>query len=214
MLGRPGEAEPGVLSAVVAVLLATSAPVSIVGGVSPDGAFEVVLEADHDTPRFDAYELKGGDEQFPAFLVRKRKGSAILGRFPWPGAASEREALLRDRTQIMWRSDSAAVAINTRDTHYANSLVLALDPASGVVSRLPVPPYADLTGRPDPPPEKLRSRGRDIAIHWTAAGLLVFETWRWGDASYPLSYRVSLRLTQGRLVVVDREPIADGRPAW
>jgi hypothetical protein len=36
-------------------------PVPLAGGVSPDGAFEVALEADHDTPRFAEYEFKGGE---------------------------------------------------------------------------------------------------------------------------------------------------------
>jgi len=202
------------LSMVVAILVSTIEPVPVAGGVSPDGAFEVALEADHDTPRFVEYEFKGGDEQFPAVLVLERGRGTLVRRVPWPGAASETEVLLRNRTQVKWRSDSAAVAINTRDAFYAHSLVLALDPKRGRFAEVPIPPYAELTGRLTPPDERLRSRGRNIAINWTPEGLLAFEVWLWGDVDYPISYRVSLRLSGGRFVVQDRKPIVEGTPSW
>lgn len=198
----------------IAVVLGTTEQVPLSGGVSPDGAWEVALEADHDSPRFREYEFKGGDEQFPAFLVVDRGSRAVLGRIPWPGAASEKEVLLRDRTQVKWRSDSTAVAINTRDAFYAQSLVLVRKPQNRRFTDVPLPPYAELSGHARPPDEKVRPRGRNIAIRWTAEGYLIFETWLWGDVEYPLSYRVSLRLKDGRLEVQDRQPIMEGTPPW
>jgi hypothetical protein len=203
-----------VISIAIAVVLSAGEPVPINGGVSPDERYEVVLEADHDSPRFLEYEFKGGEEQFPALLVVHRGSRGILGRFPWPGAATETESRLRDRTQVKWRSDSAAVAINTRDRFYAQTLVLAHHAESGRFAAVAIPPYAELTGRPMPPDHKLRSRGREISIGWTDEGRLVLETWLWGEVDYPLSYRLSLRLAGGRFVVHDREPILEGTPSW
>ena len=202
------------LNIAITVALSVSEPVPINGGVSPDDKYEVVLEADHDSPRFVEYEFKGGEEQFPALLVVNRSSGVIVGRVPWPGAASETESLLRDRTQVKWRSDSAAVAINTRDRFYADTLVLVRHAESGRFAVVTIPPYTELSGRPMPPQEKLRSRGREISIRWTTEGRLVLETWLWGEVDYPLSYRVSLQLAGGRLVVHDREPIVEGTPSW
>jgi hypothetical protein len=162
-----------------------------------------------------ALTMPGTAAHDPGIGARLRPESALsMGRNTQPGAASESEVRLRDRTQVKWRSDSAAVAINTRDTFYAHNLVIARDRASGRFAAVPIPPYAELAGRPTPPAEKLRSRGRSIAIRWTAEGLLVLETWLWGEVDYPLSYRVSLQLTGDRLVVHDRQPITQGTPSW
>jgi hypothetical protein len=202
------------LSLAVASLLSVAEPVVLASGVSPDGAYEVLLEADHDTPSFTKYAFKGVDENFPAFLVLERTSGAILGRFPWPGGSEETEALLRDRTEVKWRLDSAAVAINTRDMFYAHAIVLARDPESGRFANVALPSYAEISGRAPPPANLLRSRGRSLAVSWNPEGLLIFETWLWGEVDYPLSYRVLLRLREGRLVVQDREPILEDRPSW
>jgi hypothetical protein len=198
------------LAVVTAVALLSS--VLLPGGASPDRRFKVVLEADRDSPNWSNYEFKGAAEEFPAVLLMRTNG-VVLGRFEWLGD-SYSGGLLRLRTEVKWRSDSRAVAVNTAETYYANCLVLAIDPSLNRVASIPLPAYTELSGRADPPRDRLRPRGRTVASGWTSSGRLILETWLWGDVEYPLSYRALLRLQGNRFAVEHREPILVGNPSW
>jgi hypothetical protein len=200
-----------VLVAVGALSLAsTEEPVRLAAGVSPNGVFEIALEADYDTPGYQAYELKGSDDQFPAILVLNRRTTRPVLRVPWPGDPNASSmSPLRGRARVLWRGDSAAVAVNIREPHYWYTVVLMRDGPKGSFVNVPLPDFEIIAGRPAPDSNDLRARGVEEALRWTEAGQLVYYIGlsAMRPVSQPLTYRATLLVSAKGCTVVAREPV-------
>jgi len=190
-------------------------PVQVARGVSPDRRFAIVLEADLDTPRYQTYEFKGGDDQFPAFQVLNLRSGRSLIRVPWPGDSSSKIGMapLRERTTVLWRGDSRAVAINTRDPYYWSTILLVWNERDHVFVNVPLPGFEAVAGRPVPRPEDLRARRVEEALRWTAKGELLYylalDELR--PLGYPLTYRVVLSVAPDGCRVLSREAVSQER---
>ena len=198
---------------ILGLLAAPSEPVQLAEGASPDGRFEVVLEADVDTPRYQTYALKGGDEDFPAFLLLDARNGTPMIRVPWPGASDPSLPPLRNATAVLWRDDSRAVAINIREPHYWYTLLLVWDATTRSFASVELPSFTELSGRPAPNPEDLRARGVEEAESWTQAGHLVyyFGLSELRRVDYPLTYRATLRVSPSGCQVVRSEAVSPDR---
>ncbi len=193
------------------LIAAPSEPVSLSQGVAPTTRYEVVLEADKDTPGFQRYELKGEASEFPAILVREISGQRIVGRLSWPGDPSGGDSQpLRAHTEVLWSPTGEAVAINTNERLHSYSSVLALEPDTGKFVQVPFPAYKTLTGFSPPNSEQLRARGFTRAHEWTREGHLIYSIHYSPAASSvgadPLSHRIALRITHKGMEVIRREP--------
>jgi hypothetical protein len=193
-------------------LAAPLEPVALESGVSPTKQYDVVLEADKDTPAFDRYEMKGDDSQFPRFFIRHLPSGTTVGSLRWPGDPSGGDSQpLRSHTKVLWSPDGSAVAINTDERFYSFTSVLASDPKSGKFVRVQFPDYKKLTGHATPKSEDLKPRGFSQSVCWTPKGFLVYEFGYSPAASYsgsdPLHYRITLRVTSRGMEVISSEPL-------
>ncbi|MDF3056131.1 MAG: hypothetical protein K0R17_346 [Rariglobus sp.] len=183
-------------------------PVALENGTAPTKRYEVVLEADKDTPKFQRYEFKGDDSQFPAILIRQLPNGGIVGRLSWPGDAHSDDQPLRSHTTVLWHPRGDVVAINTNERNYAYSSIFALQSDTGKFVEVRFPDYKTLTGFPTPNSDQLRPRGFGRAVRWTKEGHLIYtlrllpETYTGAD---PLSHRITLRVTPKGMEVIRRE---------
>lgn len=190
---------------------AQNEPVPLENGKSPDGRFEVVLEADKDTPGYEKYEMKGGS--YPAFLILDQESGKALVRIEFPGDVQSDQQPLRKHTKILWSPKSSAVAINTDERFYSHLTLAAFDEESGVFKKVIVPDYMTLTGFPDPPREQLRARGREFAEGWTEDGHLIYRL-RYApmpsfEGDDPLRHRIELAVESDGFKVVRRLPLEE-----
>ena len=197
----------------VELIAAPPEPVPLEHGVSPNKRYDVVLEADKDTPAFQRYEFKGDDSEFPAFLVRELPSHRIVARLTWPGDASAGdEQPLRSHTRVLWSPAGDAVIVNTNERFYSYSSVLTVQPETGRFVQVPFPDYKTLTGFEPPDSSQLRARGFTRA-EWTPEGLLVYAISSSPQPSYdgpdPLRHRITLRVTPTRMEVVGREVVPE-----
>lgn len=202
-----------VLSAAT-LIQAAETPVSLVSGGSPDGRFEVVLEADFDSPQYSSYEFKGPDDEFPGILVLNRRTGRPLARIPWPGDATNTSLpLMRQRIKVLWREDSTAVAVNVREPHYWYSAVFTLDSDNGRFINVPLPDFGAVAGRPAPHSELLRARGVEEAERWTDEGDLVYyiAVSPMLPLDQPTAYRAVLRLGLSGCRVLRRQSLDPDR---
>lgn len=195
-----------------AALAAPSEPVALEDGLSPDKRYEVVLEADKDTPSFARYEFKGDASQYPKFLIRDTATGRIVGRQKWPGdSTAGDERMLRNHARVLWRADGGAVAINTDERFYSYTSVLARGPKDVEFICVSFPDYKTLTGFAMPNSDDLRPRGFASATEWNSQGLLVYHFESSPLPSYkgvdPLKHRVTLRVTERGMEVFSREAL-------
>ena len=186
-----------------------SEPVALQNGVSPSKRYEVVLEADKDTPSFKRYEMKGDPSQFPRFLIRELPGGRTVGSLSWTGDPGSDEQPLRSHCKVLWRGDGTAVAINTHERFYSYTSIFALAPKTGKFVEIKIPDYKTLSGFSEPNTEQLKPCGGDRVLGWTKEGALVYEISLTPLASYkgddPLEHRISLRVTSKGMTVLKRE---------
>lgn len=187
-------------------------PVPLKDGRSPDQRFEVCLEADKDTPSFAKYQFKGGEENFPAFVVREIKTGKILSRFGYPSDPHSDKRPLREKVSVSWHPDSQRVFMNSRERFYTATTVVAYHAKEKEFKWIPFPSYEKLTGFPDPPRRHLRPRCHSISVAWTKAGTLIHELGYSPMPSYkgkdPLLHRIELKVAATGMTVVKRTPLA------
>lgn len=209
---------PILLGLCSAAIAAPLEPVALENGVSPTKRYEVVLEADKDSPSFKRYEMKGDASQFPRFLIREISSGKTVGSLPWTGDPGSDEQPLRKHCEIIWRGDGGAVAINTHERFYSYTSVFVLDPKSGKFTEVLFPDYKTLTGFPEPNVDQLKPCGRDRVLGWTQKGDLVYGISLTPLASYkgndPLNHRIELRVSPKGMKVIrrDADPKDDGPP--
>jgi hypothetical protein len=180
-------------------------------GVSPDGRFEVVLEADIDDPAFSRYELKGEDDQFPAYLVLQRQSGKILMRIRYPADSHSDKQPLRKHTKVLWSPLSTAVAINTRERFYTHTSLAVFDPGKVEFRRVELPDYETLTSFSKPDSRKLKPRGASWVSAWTSEGHFIYESRLASlvdEELDPLRHRVELSIGAEGCKVVKRLPIS------
>jgi hypothetical protein len=202
-----------VLSAAT-LIQAAGTPVRLPSGGSPNARFEVALEADVDSPRYSSYEFKGPDDQFPGILVLDRQTAQSLARIPWPGDATNTSLPpMRERIKVVWRRDSAAVAINVREPHYWYSALFVLDSAGRRFIRVPLPDFAAVAGRPVPRSDLLRARGVEEAERWTDDGDLMYyiAVSPMLPLDEPVAYRAVLKVAPSGYEVLRRQPLDPDR---
>lgn len=184
--------------------------VALENGVSPDKRREVVLEADKGSPRYEAYEFKGGDDQYPAFLIREVKTGSILARAGWRGDAGSDTQPLRRHSQVSWNPAGTAVILNTGERFYSHSNVWAFDEATGTFKEIELPNYKTMTGYETPNPDDLHPRGHNSAA-WTKDGNLVYEIilspLNRKEGGDPFRHKITLRLGAKGFEVISREPL-------
>ena len=180
-------------------------------GTSPNGKYDVVLEADKDTPTYQKYEMKG--EDVPRLLVREIASKKVISSLPFPSDLDSDQRPLRDHTKVIWRADSAALIINTHERFYSYTNILVLDPKNLRFRDLEFPDYKQLTGLEAPKAEDLTSRSHEYGREWSKEGLLVYEMLLHRSGTYngddPLHHRVFLRVGTDGMEVVRHEPITD-----
>jgi len=156
-------------------LLCRAEPAAIENGRSPDGRFEVVIECDKDSPDYkDRYKLKGGDEDYPALLIRRVRSGKVLLRIPWPGDPNTDEQLLSTHCKILWDPQSHLVAMNTNERFYSYTEVYRFQPKENSFSEVPLPSYPRLTGYPTPNTQLLKARSHEWATGWSRRGNLIY----------------------------------------
>jgi hypothetical protein len=190
----------------------SDAAVPLTSGRSPDGGFEVVLEADFDSARYKTYEFKGSDEEFPGILVLDAYTRRAVGRIPWPGDASNTSlSPMRGRANVVWRGDSNAVAVNVRDPYYWFTTLFVKN--RGRFVSVALPDFAEVAGRPGPSPKLLRARGMEEAERWTEEGNLVYYVAlsAMQPVDQPLSYRAILGVSRAGCRVLSRKPVDPDR---
>ncbi len=191
------------------LLAAPDEPVALKDGTSPNKRFEIVLEADKDTPSFAAYELKG--DSYPKFLVREVSTGKIVGRLACVGDSQSDAMPLREHATLFWRQDSLAVVINTSERFYSHSVVLAYDLAKKEFREVAFPDYKTSTGFAVPSSDDLRPRGFSSARGWDDDGRLTYEIMLVPGAAYrgadPLYHRITLHVSPGGMEVVSREAL-------
>lgn len=197
------------------VLIASAEPgigIALENGVSPDKKFEVVLEADKDTPLYKGYEFKGGNDQFPAFLIREIKTGKVLARVGWEGDADSDQRPLRSKSNVYWSPSGTAVILNTSERNYSHSCIWAIDEKSGEFKRLEFPDYKTMTGFEAPSSGDLRPRGFSSSS-WTKEGDLICELvlspLTSKDGGDPMQHKIKLRLGPGGFEVIAREKLKE-----
>ena len=197
------------------VLIASADPsigVALENGVSPDKKFEVVLEADKDTPLYKKYEFKGGNDQFPAFLIREIQTGKVMARVGWVGDADSDQRSLRSKSNVYWNPSGTAVILNTSERNYSHSCIWAIDKKSGEFKRLEFPDYKTMTGFEAPSSDDLRPRGFSSSS-WTKDGDLkcefVLSPLNPKDGGDPMRHKITLRLGPGGIEVIGREKLKE-----
>jgi hypothetical protein len=186
-------------------------PVALENGASPNGKYDVVLEADKDTPSYSKYEFKADNS--PKLLLRELRSKKILQTLSYPCDPDSDMRPLREHTGIIWRPDSGALVINTSERFYSHMNVFVLNKKAGLFQEVNLPSYKSMTGFDVPKSEDLMARGHSSGTNWTEDGLLVYEIFLSPAGSYngkdPLTHRVFLRLKPNEMEVVRHEPITD-----
>lgn len=196
----------------LAILTASAQPehgVPLDRGTSPDKKHEVLLEAEKGTPRYLAYEFKGGDEQFPAFLIRQTKNGNVLARIPWMGDPGSDDRARREKSSVSWNPAGTAVIINTSERFYSHTAIWAIDDKTGTFKELVLPDYETLTGSVAPKAIDLRPRAH-AKTSWTKDGDLVYTLIlhptpppQTGDTN---RHKITFKLQPDGLEVIKREP--------
>ena len=199
----------------ITVLIASAEPsigVALENGVSPDKKLEVVLEADKDTPLYKGYEFKGGNDQFPAFLIREIKTGKVLARVGWEGDADSDQRPLRAKSSVHWNPSGTAVILNTSERHYSQSSIWALNTTTGAFTKLALPDYKTMTGFEAPSSDDLRPRGFS-SWSWTQDGELICELVLSplipNDGGNPMRHKITLRLDPEGFEVIAREKLKE-----
>jgi len=171
----------------------------------------VVLEAEKGSPRYRAYEFKGDEFQFPAFLIRELPTRKVLGRVPWPGDAGSDEQPLSASSAVLWSPDGNSVALNTTERYYAHTTVWTIDRGAGVFVEVGLPEYETLTGFEKPDSNDLRPRGCARIKEWTPDSHLVYELMFSPEPDYDgadsMHHEVTLRIAGQRMEVLSRKTI-------
>lgn len=183
--------------------------VALENGVSPSRKFEVVLEADKGSPRFERYEFKGDNDQYPAFLILEVASGKILTRVPW-GSDSSDWPSLREGSKVSWNPAGDSVILNTSSRFYSASSIWSFDVKSGVFKKTELPDYKTLTGFNEPKSADLRPRAGAYSS-WNDHGDLVHEITlsplvepKNGD---PMRHRITLHMRPKGWTVVSREKL-------
>jgi hypothetical protein len=192
-----------------ALLAADSQTVSLENGLSPNRRFEIVLEADKGSSRFKAYEFKGDQCQYPAFLIVDATSRKVITRVPWEGDTGGDEQPLKLHSTVLWNPGSTAVALTTRERFYTHCVVRVYDASRRTFVKVEFPDYKTMTGFPPPAAEDLRSRGYDKAVEWNKKGHLTVEL-KLSPASSEerpdsLHHRVTLEVSASGMKAVHRE---------
>ncbi len=183
--------------------------VALENGVSPSKKYEVVLEADKGSPRFERYEFKGDNDQYPAFLILEVASGEILTRLPW-GSDSSDWPSLREGSKVSWNPAGDSVILNTSSRFYSASSIWSFEVKSGVFKETGLPDYKTLTGFNAPKSDDLRPRV-GASSSWNERGDLVHEIIlsplvdpKNGD---PMHHRITLRMGPKGWTVVSREKL-------
>lgn len=188
------------------------APVALRDGASPDKKYEVVLEADKDSPSYKDYEFKGSEDQFPAFLIRDVKTHKVAARVRWMGDAVSDEKPLRLRSTVLWNPSGTSVILNTSERFYSHSGVWTLDQASGKFGKLDLPDYKTLTGFEAPTADELRPRGFSSSA-WTKEGnlehKLILSPLHPKEGGDPFRHHITLRIGPEGFKVIAREELKE-----
>jgi len=148
-------------------------PVALKNSVSPNGLYEVFLEADKDTPSYKNYKMQADESSRPAFLLFNKKDQLSSARTLFKANVNDGQSPLRNLTNVLWRADSQAVAINTGTLPGNELSLLVWNSQLAKFTEARLPDYEKLTGFPMPD-IFLLTRSQS-AKTWTPDGHLIYE---------------------------------------
>ena len=124
-----------------------------------------------------------------------------------PSVITTKKDTKSDTEYRLWRSDLKAAGWTKTERFYSYSSVSIL--VDGKMKNVPFPSYEQMTGFPEPDPEKLRPRGWDYVIGWDKDGRLIYRIVRVPLATFtgndPLLHVVHLEVEADKMKVVKVE---------
>ena len=112
-----------------------------------------------------------------------------------------------DGENVLWRSDLKACAWTKNERFYSYSSVSIF--VEGEMRSVSFPTYEQMTGFPEPDPEKLHPRGRDHVIGWDKDGRLIYSIFRSPLHTFagkdPLCHLIYLEVLPDRMKVLKIE---------
>lgn len=171
-----------------------------------------MLEAEKGTAAFEAYEFKGDEKEFPAFLIREVRSGKVLTRVRWDGDANSDAQPLSLVSTVSWNPAGTAVILNTSERFYSHSGIWAFDQKFGGFKKLVLPDYKTMTGYEAPGSDELRPRGHG-STSWTKDGNLVYELTleplHPKDGGDSFRHKITFKFGAGGLEVLKREELKD-----